>query len=118
MMTILLVVYYLLASSFGLILLKMFMTDTGLSVIMANKWLLLDWRLLLGGFLYASSFISWIFILAKLQLTYIYPIIVGLGYVMIILLSVIVLGESPNLYRFIGIALILVGVVIVSIKGQ
>ena len=114
----LVVFYYLTASSVGLILIKLFMLEIDLSLIPANKRLLLDWRIILGSFLYMSSFLTWFYIISKNELSFIYPIIVGLGYVFIAVLSITLLNEVPNVYRYVGIILILLGVIIMSLNGR
>lgn len=111
----LIVIYYLIASSLGLILVKQALSGTSGLLQMKN---LVDMRLLGGAALYLTSFLAWFYLLSKNDLTYIYPIVVGLGYVVILLFSIFILGEQPNLFRYAGIVLILLGVMLIIIKGK
>lgn len=66
-----------------------------------------------GFFLYILSFISWLIILPKKQLTFIFPIVTGLAYASIIITSFLFLREEINLFKLIGIILIGIGILFV-----
>jgi len=61
---------------------------------------------------YAFSAILWVILLSKLDLSVAYPAL-SVGYVLILLVSVLFLGEQVSLSRFAGILLIIAGVVFI-----
>ncbi len=77
-----------------------------------------DWAALsatgVGGTLYIGSFVLWLVLLARLELTLAYPIAVGLTLAGTSVVGVYVLGEALSLGRIIGLLLILAGVIAVS----
>lgn len=66
-----------------------------------------------GLLLYILSFLSWLILLSKRQLTTIFPLITGLSYASIILASVLFLREEIDLFKIIGIVLIGTGILFV-----
>lgn len=69
----------------------------------------LSWRIVLGLSLYGFSTIIWLFILKRLPLSIAYPTL-SLSYAIILLISVVFLGEAFTLNKAIGITAITVGV--------
>lgn len=67
-------------------------------------------KFIFGFMLYGFSFLSWLIILSRYQLTYAYPLAVGLSYAGIIIASVIFLQEEIELFKFVGILFIGVGI--------
>lgn len=57
----------------------------------------------------------WFLVLTKFSLSYAYPFI-GFTYLMVLLAAVLIFKEPYNLYKFIGVFLIMVGI-LVSSKG-
>lgn len=74
---------------------------------------LLTWQLDLGLLFYGSSAFIWIYVLSRLPLSVAYPM-VGLSFVMVLLLSVLVLGETVRLVQLSGCGLILLGILLVT----
>lgn len=66
-----------------------------------------------GMVLYGLSFILWVKVLSKVELSYAYPF-VSLGYVVILCFSYFFFKEDISLFRAIGTLLIMVGVVFVA----
>lgn len=69
--------------------------------------------MLFGFFFYGLSSIIWVLVLRKVQLSYAYPMI-SLGYIIVFIASYFLFNESLNLYRLIGIAFILTGIIFVA----
>jgi multidrug transporter EmrE-like cation transporter len=68
----------------------------------------------LGGlFLYGLSALLWIVALSKVQLSFAYPM-VSLGYVIVFGLSYFVFGETISLLRAAGLAMIVIGVIMIA----
>lgn len=70
--------------------------------------LLTNLPIVAGFVLYGLSFILWIKVLSKLDLSYVYPL-TSLGYVFVLFFSFFFLKENMSLYRGIGILFIIFG---------
>lgn len=77
------------------------------------KRLMRNYKLMFGVLLYAISSIVFIWGLKQGELSVLYPI-VATGYIWICLLSVKVLGEKMNIWRWLGILAILIGVSLIG----
>ena len=82
----------------------------GSSKISANilSWIL-NWKLVLGIFLYATATIAFIVALKNGELSILYPVI-ATSYIWVSIFSIFILGESMSLLNWLGIALIIIGV--------
>ncbi|MGE5265271.1 MAG: DMT family transporter [Acidobacteriota bacterium] len=58
---------------------------------------------------YAASAVTWLWVLARAQLSFVYPIL-SVSFPLVVGLSVILFGEPVSLIRWIGVAGIVVGV--------
>ena len=67
--------------------------------------------LLLGYFLSLLSGLLWVITLARLPLSYAVPLFTGIYYVLLLIMSILVLGETVSRARWLGAGLILVGVI-------
>jgi drug/metabolite transporter (DMT)-like permease len=63
--------------------------------------------------LYVAGFLTWLIVLSKLDLSYAYPFL-AVTYVLVPLLSCLFLGENVPMLRWIGIAVICIGLVLVG----
>lgn len=77
--------------------------------------LAMNYNLWLGFISYGLSFLIWLRILTKFDLSYARPM-VGLGYVATVILAVLVLGEKVTLMRWIGIMLTVAGIVLLNMS--
>lgn len=66
-------------------------------------------------FLYAFSFFTWLFVLARFELSYIFPITTALIYVLILLLSWLLLKENMTIFRIIGMVAITAGIILINV---
>lgn len=62
---------------------------------------------------FALNFTLYAMVLNRLHLSTVYPIMLGLSYVIIILLSLLFLKETITLVQVIGMSLVLVGVLLI-----
>ncbi len=114
-MTLLLIFTSVVLGAVGQVLLKMGALRVGG---VADVGLLL-WRIvtnpyILAGFaLYGVASVLWIVVLSRAPLSLAYPLL-SLGYVLVLLASAYVFGETIPAVRVAGIAAILVGLVLVS----
>ncbi len=73
----------------------------------------LQWQILLGLGCYAVSVVVWILALTRVQVSVAYPML-SLGYVVTAFAAWWLFGEAMTLQKLMGIAVIIVGVVIVA----
>ena len=71
---------------------------------------------LLGLALYAVGAVAWIAVLQRMDLSYAYPFL-ALNFVLVVLVSQVVLGESVPLMRWVGIGVICVGILLIANSG-
>lgn len=116
MSTIVFISIYLVCSTAGLMLLKASITGLELSSLSSYVGLLLNFRFVVGFLLYATSFLVWLVLLSKKDLSSIYPIVTGLSYLVIMLAAVFILKEDFTLGKIIGVVLIGLGVITISIQ--
>lgn len=72
-----------------------------------------NWRVWLGLVLFATSVIIWMRVLATAQLSWGYPLL-GLSYVFVALLGWLVLQEQLGAVRVLGIALVILGAILIA----
>lgn len=70
-------------------------------------------RILVGFASIGVGAVFWLAALARVELSWAYPML-SLGYVLVLLLSAAFLGESVSAVRWIGVIVIVVGVILVS----
>jgi len=111
------IVLYIFLSVSGLVLLKSGLAQTqllglfGLIKSLLNlKFLLSHLKFVLGILCYGLSFITWMFLLSKKDLSNIYPLTVGIVYALIMVASVVFFHEQFTLYKIIGVVLIGLGI--------
>lgn len=73
----------------------------------------LNTRLLIGVFFYGLSSVFFLIALKNGELSVLYPL-TSLSYIWISLLSIKMLGEKMNFYKWLGICAILVGVTLIG----
>jgi multidrug transporter EmrE-like cation transporter len=103
---------YLLSSTLGLLLLKTSVSDGKPNFFS----LLTNYKFLFGFLLYAISFLSWILLLSKKDLTFIYPIVVGLSYIVILTTSIIFLHEEMTYVKIIAALFIGCGIILFTLN--
>ncbi len=69
---------------------------------------------LLGLFSYVASVSLYMMVLSKTDLSFAYPLLMSIGYVLIVLVSFLIFKEPFSAYKWIGIGLILIGVILVG----
>lgn len=108
---------YLLLSGLGLLFLKLGGNGTNLSFDPHAFSLVMSYRLVIGLFFYICSFLLFTFILQKRDLIWIYPLGAGILNIVVVLLGVVVLKEKITITGAIGIALVIAGIVLMSLKS-
>ena len=81
-----------------------------------NLSLIYNYHLFIGLFLYAIAAVLLILALKRGELSVIYPMI-AVSYLLVVILSYFIFGESINLFRWLGILLIFAGVAVLGSRG-
>ena len=66
--------------------------------------------IIMGLLSYVSSVAMYMVVLSRVNISYAYPLMMGLGYVLIVLFSWQIFAEPFSFFKWVGIVLILVGV--------
>lgn len=111
-----LVAIYIITSNIGILFIKLGSSSTLFQYSDGLINLTVNYRLLIGLLCYIASFLMYIFILSKFNLSYIIPIITGVSYILTLSLSYFVLHETIGSTQLIGIAFVLVGVVLMNLS--
>lgn len=69
---------------------------------------------ILGIFLFGFAFVGYSFVLSKLQLSIAYPIMTGIGFLLVSVFSLLLFNESLNLFKILGIVFIFIGIIFLS----
>lgn len=116
-MAYLLFITYILFSATGLLLLR---SGAGEFTIALQSGGFLNFsvsfRMLAGMFFYVCSFLLFMILLPRFNLTYLYPISAGVLYVVIIISGVVFLRERLPITHIIGIVLVFSGVVMLNLQ--
>lgn len=104
--------------SFGQILIKMGLTETGgieISELLSTKFLTTVFQkyVFIGVMLYFLSTALWFVALSKAEVSYVYPLI-SMGYILTAFLARFFFNENIPLVRWFGILLIIGGVFLVT----
>lgn len=83
----------------------------------ARFWgdLLTNWWFLLAGILFGGGSVLWMYILKHFPLSQAYPM-VSLSYIFAMVMAIVFLHESISLNRWLGVALIMTGCIVVAAK--
>lgn len=111
---ILLVAGYTLMSTIAILLVKQYASLAVETWKGSPGWSLEGGLLLLGASLYALSFLIWMVILSRNELSMVYPLMIGLTLVATTAASWVLLKEPLGALRLTGIAVIFLGVVLVT----
>lgn len=105
--------YVLLASS-GLILFKLGSTNNNLTLNIFGLSINYSIKMILGLLCYGFSFILWMLIVSKMNLTFAMPLSVAIVNTLVVVGSCLVLKEKITLTQGIGIFIVIFGVCIMT----
>jgi small multidrug resistance pump len=116
-MSVLFLILYVLCTSGGLVLLKLG-TTSGLPVSFVDNAVKFNFNpLAIGGiFLYGLSFFLYIYLISKFQLGFIVPLTTALVYTLVFVASYFVFHEVFTILKVAAIALIVTGVILLSLS--
>ena len=109
---------YALLSAGGLILFKMGGQDTAIQSSSSGLSLLLSWKMLAGILCYMLSFVLWLLIVSKTQLSLAMPLSVGVVNILVFLGSARYLHEEITPLKMIGLGVIIVGLFLITTGGR
>lgn len=110
------VAIYLLCTVGGLTLVKVGAEANNFAMNSSFFNLQLSYTTLIGLILYVISFVMWIVIVQRFNLSYIQPLTTGLSYFLIIAASIFILKEQITTFQWVGLGFILVGVIFMNLK--
>lgn len=108
----LLIAIYVILNASGQLLIKMGTSELKPIV---SFYDLMNLKLISGIGLFGMSFLTWIYILSKNNLSYAFPFAVGLGYIAVVALAILVLKESPHFLQLMGMTLVWMGIILMSV---
>jgi len=113
----LVLIFYVLATSLGLIVIKLG-TRAGLPVTFVENKLQFNFNItiLLGILLYGLSFVLYVYLISKNELGYIIPLTTALVYVLIFVSSYFIFHEVFTVTKIIGISMILSGLIFLNLN--
>lgn len=106
----LLFIAYVLLSSTGLVIFKLGTNGIGFTILGVNITI----KMLIGMFCYGMSFLLWLYIVSKVNLTIAMPFSVAIVNTLVVVESCIVLKEKITMPQTIGIFLIIIGVMVMT----
>lgn len=108
-------IIYIILSSLGLILFKLGSKDLSVLFQSGAFSFSMSWIVLVGILCYLASFLLWLVIVSKSELSYIYPLSIACINIAILLGSHFLLNETITTQGIIGIVVIVVGVIIMKL---
>lgn len=70
----------------------------------------------LGFLMYILSFLLWQKLIVIFDLSFIYPITIGIVQIAVLILAIFLFNENINFMNIIGILLVIIGIIFISIK--
>lgn len=118
MMIPILFVLYVFLSAGGLVLFKLGSSDLHVAVTASLLSFQLSWKMLLGIACYGCSFLLWLFLVSKMNLSFAMPLSVGLVNILVLLGSLFILKEPVTVSQWIGVGVIVIGLAIINMGGK
>lgn len=116
-MIILLFIVYVFLSVGGLILFKLGSNGLKLNVNSTGLNMSINWLVICGILFYMCSFVLWLVIVSKMNLSIAMPIQVGVVNILVLIAAAVILKESISIMQWIGTAVVIVGLFLVNWKG-
>ena len=116
MFRVLLCIAYVILTVSGLILVKYASLHPQVGFTIPILRVVISKYSLIGLMCYGISFILYICVISQFDLGFIIPLVGGIVNILILVASLTILNESPDLNAIIGAAFIIVGIVIMNFK--
>lgn len=108
--------FYLIFSVSGIILVKIGGSNFSLNISKLDLKIQIEWLSLLGMACYIFSFLLWMIIIPRYNLSFIVPISVGLVQLLVLFAAIFLLKEKVNFLNILGVLTIILGIVLMNIK--
>lgn len=116
-MPITLIIAYVLATSFGLILIKLGSSNGApVAIVESSLKFNLNPSIIFGILFYVLSFVLYTYLLSKYELGYIVPLTTALVYCLVFLASYFIFHEAFTLIKVAAISLIIFGIILLNIN--
>lgn len=109
--------FYLIFSVSGIVLVKLGGSQFGLNLSKSELKLQIEWVTILGMVFYIFSFLLWMIIIPRYNLSFIVPVSVGLVQVLVLFAAIFILKEKVSLLNLLGVLTIIVGIILMNIKN-
>ena len=110
------VIIYVCLSALGLTLIKIGMGRNSSLLLNTDGFSLqLNWLLVIGMLVYIASFLTSMVVMKNMNLSIFYPLSAGLIYIVICGLSYFLLKEKIVFQQWIGMSIILIGIIIMNL---
>ncbi|GHU45781.1 hypothetical protein FACS1894120_1300 [Clostridia bacterium] len=113
---IILTAVYLALASCGQVFFKLGSKDSNLSFADKSLFVQMNIYAIVGLIMYVVSFLLFLVVVSRFNLSFIYPVVVGVSYTLVVIMSVAVLKEQLTRNQIIGIVIVLTGLIIMNIK--
>jgi len=104
---------YVLASTAGVVIIKKFFASAHFEDFHGFISQLFNLQLIVGIFLYIAGFLTWLYVLSRMDLNIAYPVAITLSFVAVLLASILILKEPFSVNIGIGTVVCLIGVFII-----
>lgn len=104
-------IFYACCSVTGLMLIK---TAGSSGLLLAG--IRFNWKIVLGLAIYLVGFCTYLFLVQRYDLSYVFPLVIGMNYVAVVLAAALVLKEAVNINQWLGIAAVFAGILLMNIK--
>ena len=111
-----LLISYLFFAQTAVLLVKLGSPSTSLTFQNGDLSISVNFKLLLGLCLYVCSFLLWIVVLSRNNLSVITPIITGANYIIPMVIGIALLHEKMSVQQWIGAAIILAGLIVSNLR--
>jgi drug/metabolite transporter (DMT)-like permease len=104
-------IFYACCSVIGLLLIKTGGSD---GVLLAG--IRLNWKIFLGLAIYFAGFCTYLFLVQRYDLSYVFPLVIGMNYVAVVLAAAFVLREQVAPTQWLGIVAVFAGILLMNLK--
>lgn len=116
MVSVILFILYVVLSSSGLILFKLGTLNPNINLNIFGLNLIFSIKSIVGVFCYGCSFLLWLVIVSRMNLTIAMPLSVAIVNTMVLIGSYLFLNEKISLIQGIGIFIIIIGVSLIGMN--
>lgn len=110
------IILYLLFSILGLTLIKLGGNSTAILLRIPKLNVGLSLISILGFLSYLISFLIFVLIIPRYELSYLSPLTIGITQIAILIIAYFIFRENINTFKILGVISIIIGVILINIK--